>query len=215
MELINHFCPVSTVKVRPNPKFNPTSKLAILSNKKSALYKSDPNSQHYRDAKKAVREEIKAIGKREIKNAVDAANHPTRWVPIMKRLAAHMSEKDISTYRLPCNVERQLTAIEECQEAAVYFSKISNNFAPLKVEELPDRVQNTLNYAPCTEHPELNDYQIYYYLLSHKVTTGVLGDLPPTIMKELLVELVRPVGIYWLQVRTYHPCTQDTIPNFT
>ena len=49
----------------------------------------------------------------------------------------------------------------------------------------------------CCDHPELPDYKLYHHLQSRKVTGGVEGDLPPVVMKELMVELVKPIGIIY------------------
>ena len=91
----------------------------------------------------------------------------------------------VKIYRLPENVEKQLTAIEENNQAAEYFTSINNEYPHLHVGNLPDRVQQSLKNAPCSGHPQLPDCKLYYDLLNRKITSGVDGDLPLAVQKQL------------------------------
>ena len=106
-----------------------------------------------------------------------------------------MSETKHVDFRLPEHVAKKLTAAEEANEAAKHFSNISIEYDPLSPENLPDRVNYTLNHAPCQGHPDLPDWLLYQQLKARRATGGVDGDIPPKIVKQCLPELIKPMGI--------------------
>ena len=117
------------------------------------------------------------------------------WLKEISKLGDHLSEAPKSEIRLPEHVEAGLTDLEQCEDVAAFISKISREYSPLSVENLPDRVVNGLVNCPCSGHPALEDYKIYEIMKNRKLTSGVEGDIHPDIMRDCMTELAHPVGV--------------------
>ena len=102
-------------------------------------------------------------------------------------------------------MERGLTALESAEEIADFFSKISQEYEPLDVEKLPERVKEKLLKKPC-DHPVFQEHEVYADLLTAKKTCSVPGDIPISILNEFLPEFITPItNIFNLQYHLLHP----------
>ena len=70
INIIDKNCPEQKVKIRINPNINPLSKLAMLSKKKSDIFKRKGNTPEYREVKKRVEFEKKEAGRRAIEKVL-------------------------------------------------------------------------------------------------------------------------------------------------
>ena len=76
---------------------------------------------------------------------------------------------------------------------AQHFAEISQQFPPLNLNLLPDRVKSKLKNK--SSPPVIQDYQVYDKIKSaKKPKAGVPGDLPRRITKDFAPELAKPVG---------------------
>ena len=93
----------------------------------------------------------------------------------------------MKSFHLPDYVE-----LESAEEIANFFSKISQEYDPLSIDTLPDRVRKQLLLDPC-DHPSFEEYDIYQELCGTKKTCSVPGDVPSEILDEFLPEFCTPI----------------------
>ena len=118
------------------------------------------------------------------------------WLRKIKQLSDPLGESDKTEIRLPEHVERGWSMEQQCNDIATFISKISREYQPLSLERLPQRVVDALESAACSNHPVLEDHQVYKIMMDRKLTSGVAGDLHPAVMKEFMIELTQPVGVF-------------------
>ena len=114
------------------------------------------------------------------------------WLRKIKQLSDTLEKSDKTEIRLPEHVERGWSKEQQCNDIATFISKISREYQPLSLERLPQRVVDALESAACSNHPVLEDHQVYKIMMDRKLTSGVAGDLHPAVMKECMSELAPP-----------------------
>ena len=118
-------------------------------------------------------------------------------------IAARPGETTSSTFSLPSHIEENLSALESSDKICEFFSSISQEYSPLNVESLPDRVRDKLAGDPCC-HPHLADHDVYDALKKGKKTCSVPGDIPVRLLNEFLPELTAPIAaIYREAIQTH------------
>ena len=192
---IDIHCPEVTTRVRLNSRFYVSAKLAELSEQKNLEYRTNKNSDRFKLLRKQVKKEIRDSNRNRINNAVSRANGSYSWIKEVARLGDHLGEHDRSEISLPEHVDAGLSAQERCEDVANFFSQIRREYEPLSRHNMPDRVVSALDNCPCSNHPRLDDYQVYEVMKQRKVTASVKGDIHPTIIKECMTELAHPVGV--------------------
>ena len=95
-------------------------------------------------------------------------------------------------FDLPDHVERGLSELECAEESAEFFSKISQEYDPINLDTLPERVCIKLHSDLCS-HPKFEEYEIFNELLNTKKTCNVPGDIPKDTLKEFLPEFCSPI----------------------
>ena len=89
-------------------------------------------------------------------------------------------------------MEKGLSDLESAEVIADFFSKISQEYDPLDVNSLPERVRQKLDTDSC-DHPVFEEHEIFHELSSGKKTDSVPGDIPTDILEEFLPELCTPI----------------------
>ena len=101
---------------------------------------------------------------------------------------------DDQTFSLPAHQQLRLSDQECADKIAEYFASISNEYSPLNINLLPDRVKARL--ADRTNPPTISEHECYVAIKKAKKPKAVIpGDLPHTIIKEFTVELANPYSI--------------------
>ena len=121
----------------------------------------------------------------------------------MKKIAARPGDHDSPTFSLTEHVEANLTAMESSNKICQFFSLISQEYAPLNVLDLPERVQAKLHDDPC-QHPYLEDHIVYEGLKKGKKTCSVPGNIPLKILEEFLPELTAPIAAIYREAIASH-----------
>ena len=109
-----------------------------------------------------------------------------------------------------------LSNLQSAEKIADHFASISNEYPPLDIESLPDRVK--LNLEIKTKPPVIEEYECYEKIKAAKKPKSTIpGDLPSEIIKEFSTELANPVhkllnrivksqvGLSHGKWSTYHP----------
>ena len=112
--------------------------------------------------------------------------------PTLKRLAKR-HETNPSTFTLPHHGDNNLTAVQTAEILADHFSKISCEYEPLSVSQLPANVVDYLNTPDAQNAPHLSLNSVFYRIQKAKKPNGVVpGDLPKKLVKECALEIAKP-----------------------
>ena len=112
-----------------------------------------------------------------------------------KRQSARPGEDVSSTLQLPIHLVRNVTAKESAEEIANYFSKISQRLTPIEDDVLPEFIATRLENDNC-EHPSIREGETLERMKKSKKTDSIPGDIPASIMKELLPEFALPINAF-------------------
>ena len=98
---------------------------------------------------------------------------------------------DSQAFTLPEYQQLNLTDQQCAEKIAAHFAAISQEYSPLNINLLPERVRTRL--SDNTNPPIITEYDCYLKLRKAKKPKSVIpGDLPSPIIKEFLVELAKP-----------------------
>ena len=98
-----------------------------------------------------------------------------------------------STFTLP--EHENLSNLEAADKIAEHFSKISREYSPLNVVNLPDRVSQKIKY-PESESlaPVIYEHEVYRRICkANKPKPGVPWDLPKKLINEFGPEISVPI----------------------
>ena len=99
---------------------------------------------------------------------------------------------DSQTFTLPSHQADGLTDKQVAEKIAEYFASISKEFLPLDVNTLPERVKCRLRTKSVP--PVITEFECYQKIVAaKKPQSAVPGDLPSPVLKELSIELAKPL----------------------
>ena len=192
-EKIDELCPVKTFKLNKLDSEFTTPAIKQLARKKLREYTKHGNTKLYKHLKKALKKKIKQEGKQFISKQIAlAGGKSNKWIRHTAALLARPGDIPSKSFTLPDHVERGLSVLQSSEEIADFFSKISQEFAPLNLDTLPDRVVKKLRDDPC-DHPVFQEHEVYADLVKAKKTCSVPGDIPVDILNEFLPEFTTPI----------------------
>ena len=96
---------------------------------------------------------------------------------------------DSCAFVLPKHIEENLTAQQSAERIAAHFSAISQEYSPLDIQTLPDRVKDKLKCPRAA--PSISDYEVYRKIIhAKKPKSGTPSDIPKEIIKEFSPEIL-------------------------
>ena len=118
---------------------------------------------------------------------------PGKAYKILKNMGAQPGDcTDSQLFSLPNHQAENLSDQESAERIAQHFANISNEYRPLDLDSLPERVRN--NLASESTPPHISEHQCYEKIVkANKPRSGVPGDLPAEMIKEFSVELSGPL----------------------
>ena len=163
-------------------------------------YNTKGKSLKYDRLKEEFEEKLKKEGGKFVRKNMDSLKqtNPSKAYNILKKMGAQPGDCDeTNSFNLPAH--ENLSLEEVADKIAEHFSRISQEFPPLSMDRLPERV--TLKLAkPESESviPVLHEYQVYENIkAANKPKSGVPGDLPGKLVTEFSPELSLPIcGIF-------------------
>ena len=159
--------------------------------------------------KKEVKIRLKEAATKFLNNQADLVTVKNNsWMKHVNQLTARPGNQTQSSFSLSKHVEEDLSALESSNKICEYFSSISQEYTPLSIENLPDRVRTKLTNDPCS-HPYLADHDVYEGLKKGKKTCSVPEDIPKKILDEFLPELVAPVAAIYRESIATHEWPQS------
>ena len=118
---------------------------------------------------------------------------PGQIFSVLKRLGSQPGDFDDSNFVLPNHESESLSAEQSANKIADHFASISQEFPPLSVDLLPERIRTKLESKE--RPPFISEYETYRAIQSaKKPRAGVPQDLPKAIIKEFTPELASPVS---------------------
>ena len=193
-EKIDVNVPLKTFKLTCLDNEFTTPAIKHIKRKKNREYVKHGNTLLYKQLKKDLKNTIKIEGKKFVSKQIElAGENSNRWI---RRTSALLSRPGVSSknlFDLPDHLERDLSELESAEEIADFFSKISQEYEPLSVESLPDRVRLKLDNDPCDDHPTFEEHDIFRELNGTKMTCSVPDDIPADILNEFLPEFCTPI----------------------
>ena len=203
------FCPTRVMKTTNLDGKIRSMAVKQACRRKNREYNKNGNSPKYKELKKLVKAELKKATRNFLEKQVNLTTTANNnWLKHVKYIAARPGDHDSTTFSLPEHVESNLTALESSNKICEYFSAISQEYTPLNVPTLPERVRAKLQGDPC-QHPYLSDHTVYEGLKKGKKTCSVPGDIPIKILEEFLPELTAPIAAIYREAVSTHTWPQS------
>ena len=191
---LDEVCPVQTMKIGFQDKPFINKELKILSRRKQRAYLKGGKSEKYKKLKSEFDRKYKAAAKNYLRNKVDdlKETQPGKVYNILKSMGAQPGDcSDSQVFTLPDHQQLNLTDQQCAEKIAAHFAAISQEYSPLNINLLPERVRTRL--LDNTNPPTITEYECYLKLRKAKKPKSVIpGDLPSPIIKEFIVELAKP-----------------------
>ena len=200
--LVNTF-PEKKIILNPNdePWFN--EKLRLLKRQRQRIYHNEGKSDRYLKCK----EKCENVAKVEVKKYKDKIIQEVRdgkrgsCYAGLRKLGMKPGEFRQTGFQLPEFVEQKLSDFECAEKIAEYFSRVSQEYPPLNVENLPPNVKKHLGNPDGCSAPLLSHYDVYTKLSKAKKPNSVVpGDLPKKLMQRFPGELAIPVSIIFNKI---------------
>lgn len=201
--LLDLHCPTKTVKLRPQiDKPFMTVELKKLDRQRKREYKKHGKSEKYRSLTSLYNTKFKRASADYLEKIMleFEDSNPGKANKLLKRLGAQPGDvPDESNFTLPKHQELGLCAEESADRIAQKFADISQEFPPIKITNLPERVQAEIMK---TENVPFISRQMVETKIEKAKTTkgGVAGDLPAKLMKEFSTELAPPLSALFRNV---------------
>ena len=108
-------------------------------------------------------------------------------------MGAQPGEHDEATFTIPSH--ENLNSHEAAEQIAEHFSRISQEYPPLTMETLPERVKvKVVNPEIETKVPNLSEHEVFTRICgANKPKSGVPGDLPRKLVSEFAPGLSTPI----------------------
>ena len=192
---LDECCPVQSFKVNCQDKPWMNGELKKLKRRKMREWQKNGKSTKYENLLKEFNQKYKTAAEKYMRKKIDALKDekPGRAFGILKTMGAQpgdvMGEK---TFSLPSHQAEGLTDGECAERIADYFASISQEYHPLDVDKLPERVK--LRLRTKSTPPTITEMECYQSIVrAKKPQSGVPGDLPSSVIKEFSVELAEPL----------------------
>ena len=196
--VLDRTCPTKSVKLRVQDKPYITKELKSIHRQRTREYKKWGKSQKYINLTQQFETKLLKSSSQFVRKNVDSILQakPGQAYKALKRMGAQPGDNpEDRSFLLPEYVRLGLSAEDSADRLAQSFADISQEFPPLVIESLPDRIQNILKEGENQNVPYISR-QMVAQLLSQSDASkgGVRGDLPTSLIKEFAPELSVPVS---------------------
>ena len=194
---LNRICPMKHVKISSHDKPWLNFELKKLHRQKSREYVKRGKSEKYFSLSKEFKEKYRNAASTYLYNNVELLKecNPRQAYATLRRLGSVPGEDNLSTQiSLPEHVEENLTAQQSVERIADHFANISNQYPPLKIENLSDRVQTKLRVCRQKAPTVTAESTWRKICAARKPKSGIPGELPNKILKEFPVEFAKPLS---------------------
>ena len=121
--------------------------------------------------------------------------------PAIKRLGLRPGDSAQAVFQLPGHAELGLSSAESAEVIAEHFSKISQEYAPFNVSNLPPNVQTFMQQNDSYLAPKLTTHDVLSRILKAKKPNGLVpGDLPKKVVQKCAPTLAIPVAMIYNKI---------------
>ena len=121
--------------------------------------------------------------------------------PAIKKLGIRPGEVNQSTFQLPGHIELNLSSNQSAEIIAEHFSRISQEYLPLDLMNLPPNIRNYLSCSDQTLAPILSVHEVRTRITKAKKPNGLVpGDLPRKVVQKCGDILSVPVTKIYNQI---------------
>ena len=192
---LDEFLPQKIFKVSSQDKKFINFELKKLHRQKQRQYQKNGKCEKYDQLKATFDVKYREASAIFLRDKVDSLKEcePGKAYKILKNMGAQPGDcEDNHTFSLPNHLANNLSDQQSAECIADHFASISNEYKPLDLTLLPDRVKIRLSSK--STPPTISEYECYEKLVkANKPQSGVPGDLPAKVVKEHSVELAGPL----------------------
>ena len=121
-----------------------------------------------------------------------AKENGSNWYKKFMKMGARPGEENKYSFDLPKHLENNLSPLQAANEIGKYFSKISQEYPPIDVKNLPNIVQEKISET--SDEKILLEHEVYQRIKKQKKTNSMVpGDIPKKILLEFIPELSTPI----------------------
>ena len=172
--------------------------LRKIRRQKSREYRRHQKSPKFVELQKKFLEIKEANSKKYIESEVETLklSNPSQYYKRMKKLGARLGECTNSLFSLPTHIEEDLSPIEAAERIASHFSSISQEYPPLDIGSLPDRVRNKITEPDVMKKaPVIQPEEVFEKFRQRKFKkSSVPNDVPPKLKREFGPEIASPAA---------------------
>ena len=155
-EMLDDACPTKTVRLRVIDKPYITKELKILDRQRKREYRKHGKSQRYSNISTKYQHKMEAAAQdfinKNVRSIIDSK--PGQAYSILKRLGAQPGDTiDAGCFDIQEHSSLGLTPEESANRIAQKFADISQEYPPLKLENLPSRVVHKIENAKNQQKP--------------------------------------------------------------
>ena len=195
--------PTKIIKIQPNDKPYYTEELRTLKRLKLREYEKHGKSQKFSHLHQKYENmlvcQIKKYKYKLIQEVKDGKKGSI--YKYIRRLGNGPSDSQFKSFNLPSFVEQNLSPLESAQRISDFFVAISQEFSPLRLDNLSSQVIKYLMHEQDEHIPLITDHYVYQKLkMSKKPHSSVKGDVHPNLIKHFGVELTAPITKIFNQI---------------
>ena len=161
-------------------------------------WKKNGKSEKYVDLKKEFDLKYKKASSEHIKKCVSDLKFekPGTAAATLKRLGAQPGDcEEGNSFTLLNHLKENLTVGEQIERFSNYFISVSQEFPPLKLDQLSELSRQKLDNIKLEDIPKVEEHEIYEILKSSKKKkSSVPGDMPPRLFHEASMGLAAPAA---------------------
>ena len=190
------------MRIGPQDKPFITPELKQLKRLRQREYCKNGKSLKYQELRNKFDQKYKLAAQRFLRKKKEELKmtEPGKAYRILKNMGAQPGDStDGNSFTLPEHLKDNLSPKQSADRIAQYFAQISNEYPPLDLSTLPERVKVNLNSE--SKPPIISEYDCYKKIIkAKKPKTGVPGELPARIVKEYDVELAKPLQVLFNKI---------------
>ena len=177
---LDEYCPIKVIRVGPQDKAWVNQEIKQIKRKKHREYTKKGKTEKYKQLSQLFDEKYKAAAEHYLISKIDALKEtkPGKAFKILKDMGAQPGDcTDDHSFALPNHQAQNLSPKQSAEKKADHFASISQEYPPLNLDLLPDRVRQNLSTK--TNPPIISEHECYQKIkAAKKPQSGVPGDLP-------------------------------------
>ena len=185
------------------PWFN--EQLRLLKRQRMRQYQRHGKNDKYDELKTRFDEKLKHEMLKYLEKIAIEVSEGRRGstYPALKRLGLRPGEEIQSGFQLPMHAEQNLSPAQSAEVIAEHFSRISQEYEPLNIYNLPPNVQSFVHTCNQSLAPKLTVQDVHKRITQAKKPNGLVpGDLPKRLVKHCSATLAVPVTAIFNRITT-------------